>query len=119
MIKVNSYEDCFKAYPDTKVLEAKYYGSYQGEFLCKIIHKGEAFYIHDWYGSCSGCDSFQAEFGFQWDGSPEDKVIQFAKPYIESALPRDKMLAFLKKEIADDPWGGEKKEMLADMENGF
>lgn len=117
MIKVSSYEDCFAAYPETKVIEARYYGSYQGKFLCKIEHKGEILYIHDWYGSCSGCDSFQSDFNSWDDGYDEKKVLDFAKPYIESAMTREQTIAMLEK--STDEWDDEEKEMLADMVGGF
>lgn len=118
MIKVLSYEDCFAFYPDTKVINAKYYGAYQGEFLCKIEHKGEILYIHDWYGSCSACDQFEADFSYLDSKSyDEKKVLDFAKPYIESAMTKDQLISMLEKSIGE--WDEEKKEMLADVLAGF
>lgn len=38
------------------------FGSYQGDWFAKIKHNGETGWVHGTYGSCSGCDSFQAEF---------------------------------------------------------
>lgn len=44
-----------------KVKEYKEFGSYQGTWIA-IIEDGR--FIEGSYGSCSGCDSFQAEFGY-------------------------------------------------------
>lgn len=40
------------------------FGSYQGDWYAKVTYKGETGWVHGWYGSCSGCDSFQAEFDY-------------------------------------------------------
>jgi hypothetical protein len=116
-VSVSSYEGCIAQFPGVEVIEAKYYGSYQGEFLCKIKKDGEVLYIHDWYGSCSGCDSFEREFDYEYDGVPKEKAVEFARPYVDAALPRDQMLAYLYKNSGD--WDDEKKEMIRDMEAGF
>lgn len=112
---VYSYEDCFALYPGVTEVEAKYYGSYQGEFLCRIVYNGEILYIHDWYGSCSGCDAFEAEFA--WSSSKTKKnLINFAKSYIGAALPKEKMIKYLEHEL--DEWDTEKREMLQDLKDG-
>jgi hypothetical protein len=70
------------------------FGSYQGEWL--MVSKGMAYVRKDrppyvsadgseyyiwkgWYGSCSGCDSLQAEMG--WDGNSRLKWLAFAVDY--------------------------------------
>jgi len=45
-----------------EILLYKQFGSYQGDWLAKVIYEGKQMWIHGAYGSCSGCDSFQAEF---------------------------------------------------------
>jgi len=45
-----------------EVLLYKEFGSYQGDWLAKVIYEGKQMWINGSYGSCSGCDSFQAEF---------------------------------------------------------
>jgi hypothetical protein len=47
------------------------FGSYQGTWLARITYNGITGWIEGSYGSCSGCDAFQAEFG--WNDLP-DKV---------------------------------------------
>ncbi len=47
-----------------KVLEFKSFGSYQGDWWAKVEYNGEIGWIAGSYGSCSGCDAFEAEFGY-------------------------------------------------------
>ena len=47
------------------VHEFKSFGSYQGEWYALVTYEGETGWVSGCYGSCSGCDSFEAEFG--WD----------------------------------------------------
>jgi hypothetical protein len=111
-----SYEMAFAAVPDCQVVWAEYFGSYQGRFLAKIVYKGETLYLHDWYGSCSGCDSFEAEFGWDDDSKPDyqERLAAFGLPYVESALPLNNILTALRAEASD--WDEEIKEMIAKLE---
>jgi hypothetical protein len=45
-----------------EVLLFKEFGSYQGDWLAKVVYEGKQMWIHGSYGSCSGCDAFQSEF---------------------------------------------------------
>ena len=47
-----------------KVLAYKAFGSYQGDWYAKVAFKGTVGFVQGSYGSCSGCDSFQGEFGY-------------------------------------------------------
>lgn len=40
------------------------FGSYQGDWWAKVTYEGLTFWLHGYYGSCSGCDAFQAAFGW-------------------------------------------------------
>jgi hypothetical protein len=40
------------------------FGSYQGDWLALVTYQGKTGWVNGSYGSCSGCDSFQAEFGY-------------------------------------------------------
>ena len=46
------------------VLDFKKFGSYQGDWLAFVEYKGEKGIVQGSYGSCSYCDSFEAEFGY-------------------------------------------------------
>jgi hypothetical protein len=56
-----------------KVLLFKEFGSYQGDWWAKVQYNGREGWINGSYGSCSGCDSFQAEFGCESHLCGEDE----------------------------------------------
>ncbi len=47
-----------------KVLAYQEFGSYQGDWYAKVSFSGQEFWVHGSFGSCSGCDAFQGEFGY-------------------------------------------------------
>lgn len=47
-----------------KVIDFQEFGSYQGTWLAYVKYNGEKGIVEGSYGSCSGCDAFQAEFGY-------------------------------------------------------
>ena len=57
------YKTCLEK-AGAKVLDYKEFGSYQGDWLAFVEYKGEKGIVQGAFGSCSGCDSFAAEFDF-------------------------------------------------------
>ena len=123
----SSYEEAFACVEGVTVEWAEYYGSYQGNFLCKIQKAGETLYIYDSYGSCSGCDSFQAEFGwstyyYESEGVTQEERLAHVKQrmakwsfsYIESALPLQQMMNYLQNECGQ--WDDEAIKALKRLE---
>jgi hypothetical protein len=58
-----SYEQALEA-AGAKVLQFEQFGSYQGEWFALVELNGETGWVNGWYGSCTGCDAFEAEFGW-------------------------------------------------------
>jgi hypothetical protein len=85
--KGNSYEIVAWARGQEPLLFEQF-GSYQGEWLLLSYKDGEYQIYKDYYGSCSGCDSWEA-----WDGHDmrdddynlipptREKAMEFAKDY--------------------------------------
>jgi hypothetical protein len=48
-----------------KVIAYKTFGDYQGTWLAKVEWNGQIGWVEGFYGSCSGCDAFEAEFGYE------------------------------------------------------
>lgn len=46
------------------VLEFERFGDYQGSWWAKVVYNSNTFWVKGSYGSCSGCDAFQAEFDY-------------------------------------------------------
>jgi hypothetical protein len=61
-----SYHEALEAAGAT-IHEFQEFGSYQGDWWALVTIDGEKAWIHGSFGSCSGCDSFEAEFGSQDD----------------------------------------------------
>lgn len=73
-----------------KVLAYQTFGSYQGDWLAKVEYEGQQFWIHDYFGSCSGCDAMEAEIessygddGEGYLGHEKEKLAAFGKRYLE------------------------------------
>ena len=58
------YEEAMEA-AGAQVLAFKEFGSYQGEWWAKLLYEDKTYWVNGSYGSCSGCDAFQSEFGCQ------------------------------------------------------
>jgi hypothetical protein len=56
-----SYKQCLEI-AGAEVLNFNKFGSYQGDWWALVNYKGNKGWIHGCYGSCSRCDSFEAEF---------------------------------------------------------
>jgi hypothetical protein len=91
-----NYEDTFEAVPGVSVEWCEYFGSYQGRMVAKITVDGEdgPQYILDYYGSCSGCDSFEAEFGYRYgDNEPtKEDLAAFGQSYVDAAISLDEAI---------------------------
>lgn len=55
-----------------EVLAFKEFGDYQGSWLAFVVYNGERGIVEGSYGSCSGCDAFQAVFDYG-NGVPVEK----------------------------------------------
>lgn len=55
-----------------KILAFEEFGSYQGTWLAFVEYNGQKGIVEGSYGSCSGCDAFQAEFGWGDDVHEEN-----------------------------------------------
>jgi len=47
------------------VLAFQSFGSYQGDWWAKVEFNDITFFVSGSYGSCSGCDAFEGEFGWE------------------------------------------------------
>ena len=108
-----SYEEAFAAVPGVTVEWCEYCGSYSGRLIAKLKIDGqpEPQYILDYFGSCSGCDSFEWEFSWREEKTPE-KLAAFGKPYVDAAMSLDQVIAELLP-TPDGWYDDDKREALA------
>jgi hypothetical protein len=113
------------------------YGSYQGDWLAEVSYNGQRGFVHGSYGSCSGCDAYQAECeGFShnavgdeevsdWHwGSYEDhpecekcrealqSIAAFGRSYLGNILSKEEMVEELEKGLE---WAWDKSETMSKL----
>ena len=66
----------------------KYFGTYQGDIWAKVTYKEKTGWVRLSYGSCSGCDAFEAEFGWDEDIAQE-RLAAFGKDYLDEILTQE------------------------------
>lgn len=59
-----SYDEALKA-AGAEVLLFKTFGTWQGDWWAKIRYQGKISWVNGSFGSCSGCDAFMHEFGYE------------------------------------------------------
>lgn len=81
------------------VIAYKTFGSYQGDWLALVEYNGQRGWVHDYYGSCSGCDAFEASFG--WD-KPEtqESLAEFARDYLADLKSNEQIVDIASKHSA-------------------
>jgi len=62
-----------------KILAFEEFGSYQGTWLAFVEYNGQKGIVEGSYGSCSGCDAFQAEFDY--GDEPTEENGKYYKSY--------------------------------------
>jgi hypothetical protein len=91
------------------------FGSYSGDWWAYVTYNGVTGWINDYFGSCSGCDAFEGEFGSDefphaheddpyfnpyWDMSKlkddcvkcqefKARVIEFGQSYLENIITQE------------------------------
>lgn len=110
--KTVSYEQALAA-AGAKVLEFKNFGSYQGEWVALIFHDKQFKWVHGYFGSCSGCDAFEAEIGdCDRDDMPayQRRLAEFGKSYLENAADEEELI---KKFTKQGEWDSEANDIVA------
>ena len=91
-----SYEMCLvKA--GAKVLAFQEFGDYQGSWYALVEYNGERGWVEGSYGSCSGCDAFEAEFWDAYKDTPdlEERYAEFGRGYLEVVTPHEQQLELM------------------------
>lgn len=90
-----SYEHALKA-AGAAVIDFEYFGEYSGQWFAKVSYNGETGWIQDWFGSCSHCDAFDAEFDFsepdETDEVYNQRLAEFGRRYLGAILPAQHFL---------------------------
>lgn len=94
-----SYESALKAAGAT-IHAVEYFGTYQGRLVAHVTVDGIEGFISIDYGSCAGCDTYEAfTIGFDWDKGPDEAALaKFGENLIENFETREQMLASLEED---------------------
>jgi len=97
-----SYETALKA-AGAEVHCFESFGSYQGDWWAKVTYNGVTGWINGSYGSCSGCDAFEAEFGWNDDEKSDyqERLAKFGAEYLDNIYSQEDAL---KKALEHDDW---------------
>lgn len=68
------------------------FGSYQGTWLAEVTFEGQRGFIEGSYGSCSGCDALEGEFGFSDDNSKIADFALFGYEYLNDMQSRKELV---------------------------
>lgn len=124
------YKEALEAAGAT-VVAFKSFGSYQGDWYALVEYKGIRGFAHGGFGSCSGCDSFEAEFDYdegrcnehQWKSNPppcdhcdaqkevyQQRLAEFGEGYLDLLLTQEEAEAEAKRNVE---WDVDAVAMLA------
>lgn len=122
-----TYEGALTA-AGARVLAFRDFGSYQGDWWARVEQNGLRFWVHGYFGSCSGCDALEAELGdcgycddhFEYtNGCPQCQAIaddrqrrlaQLAKFYLVDRLSTTEAM---EKAGENAEWDASAEEMVA------
>jgi hypothetical protein len=128
-----SYRNALEA-AGAEVLAFEEFGSYQGDWFAKVRVNGVERWIHDYFGSCSGCDAFEADLGgtnthyhgngeyvsaYNLTGQRDDcdqcaalhaALAEFGARYLDDVLTQEQAEEIARKNL---PWDMDAKDMLA------
>jgi len=105
-----SYEQAMEAAGAT-VHQYESFGSYQGDWWAHVTYNGTTGFVTGSYGSCSGCDAFQAEFG--WDDKKEtdypQRLAAFGAEYLDNIMTYDQAVTEASRNV---DWDLDAEEMV-------
>ena len=108
------YEEALVA-AGANVLEFREFGDYQGSWIAYVEYEGGRGYVRGSYGSCSGCDAFQSEFGWVDEDEAESaeyraRLADFGRGYLDGELWT---AAELREHFAEDAeWDSDAEEIV-------
>jgi hypothetical protein len=129
------YQEAIEA-NDFVVKDFKEFGSYQGTWIAIIETEDGDRFIEGSYGSCSGCDAFQAEFDYSDEPSERDgkyyvnyeettkeehdkaaetykqRLKKFGESYTDDQQTKEEIVARYEKKCAEEYAWDDDKEIL-------
>lgn len=88
-----SYQEALEA-AGAKVKHYEQFGDWQGSWYAVVEYNDETGMVYGEYGSCSGCDAFEAEFSYKYEDTPEykERLKEFGRQYLDNIVSFEKAL---------------------------
>lgn len=64
------------------------FGTYEGTWCAHVTYGQSTGWVMSYFGSCSGCDAFEAEFGYE-DREDIEKLAAFGEGYLGGLLTQE------------------------------
>lgn len=112
------YEEALEA-AGAKVHDFMESGDYQGTWYAIVEYKGETGLVTGDYGSCSGCDAFQDEFGWSDDEKDgyQERLADFGRQYLGNIVSFDNAIANVEQYTSWDLEADKLLEWLKERKN--
>jgi len=94
------------------VHDMRLFGSYQGDWWADVTWKGQRGFVTGSFGSCSYCDAFGSEFGY--DEPTEERLMLFGKDYLEDLKTPEQAIEIASRNL---DWDCDAKDMVSWIKN--
>jgi hypothetical protein len=104
------------------VIAYKEFGSYQGDWFAAVVYQGQHGVVQGAFGSCSGCDAFEDEFGAMYssEDTPEEyqaRLKKFGENYLNHLMSIDEAIAYAEKNVDWDLDAQEMEKWVRSLRN--
>ena len=93
------------------VIAFEYFDDWQGSWIALVEYRGERGWVQGSFGSCSYCDAFESEFG--WDAAEEadyqQRLASFGESYLGGLQTTAQVLA---EHEANTRWDDEAEQIV-------
>jgi len=98
-----SYQEAMEA-DGAEVLAYQTFGDYQGTWLAKVKYGGVVGWVTGEYGSCPGCDAFEAEFRYSYEDEPniKERMALFGRSYLQHMKTPEEVIKDAEKDIREN-----------------
>lgn len=106
-----SYKHSLEA-AGARVIAFEHFGDWQGSWIALVEYRGETGWVQGAFGSCTACDAFQGEFGWDDDFESEygrERLASFGRTYLEGLMPIERVLS---RYLAESEWDTEAADVV-------
>lgn len=122
-----SYITAFEA-AGAVVHDSQWFGSYQGEVIADVTYEGKRGILAFGFGSCGGCDAFDAEFDGRrcydhWKPEQDvdcpdcrdyqDRLVRFGRDYLNGIMTLTETLVYRERLVEQTEWDSDAVSQLA------